>query len=289
MKEFTITANDGLEISAALFECESPKAAVQIIHGAKEHKERYYDLCEFLAANGYAVIVTDNRGHGASVNDDYPLGHFDSVDAVIDDQYTVTQYIKSLYPDKKLYMYGHSLGSLFARIYLAKHDDEIEKLLLTGTVLPVPAASAGAKICGVSEKLWGKKLAKGVANKIANSDNDKWVCKNPSTMIVYRKDPLVKGCIYTNAAVRALVEAAAAITNFDRFEFKNPSLRIFSATGSEDPCTGGSLGLKASLDALYQIGYTCMKTKVYPGMKHEVINERGNAEVYNDILDFFDK
>ena len=33
---------------------ETPRGIVQIVHGMCEHKERYFPLMEFLAANGYA-------------------------------------------------------------------------------------------------------------------------------------------------------------------------------------------------------------------------------------------
>ena len=64
MREFNIEAADGLNISSAIFECENPKALVQIIHGSVEHKERYFNFASFLNKNGYAVILSDNRGHG---------------------------------------------------------------------------------------------------------------------------------------------------------------------------------------------------------------------------------
>ena len=52
---------------------------------------------------------------------------------IIDDLYRVSEYIKNMYPDKRLYLLGHSLGSVFARCYLENHDDAIDKLVLSGT------------------------------------------------------------------------------------------------------------------------------------------------------------
>ena len=134
MKAIELTAPDGLKLSVALFEAEHPNGIVQIIHGSVEHKERYFDFCEFLVANGYTAIVSDNRGHGASVNADYPLGYMDSWQKIVADQYQITQYIRSLHPLLPFYMLGHSLGSVFARCYLEKHDNELKKLILSGTV-----------------------------------------------------------------------------------------------------------------------------------------------------------
>ena len=45
---------------------ETPRGIVQIVHGMCEHKERYFPLMEFLAANGYAAVCHDHIGHGSS-------------------------------------------------------------------------------------------------------------------------------------------------------------------------------------------------------------------------------
>ncbi len=287
MKEFTITAADGLELSTALFECENPKALIQVIHGAKEHKERYYDFIEFLNSNGYAVIVSDNRGHGHSVNREYFLGHFDGIMPIVEDQYLITQYIKSIYPDKDLYIFGHSLGSCIARAYLMKHDTDVEKMVLTGTLLPIPIVKFGVAVCDIFMKKYGGSSIAGALSKIVNADVDSWVCANPATMAVYRKDMLVKKCTYTNAAIASLVQADELLTDYDKYECKNPSLKILSANGERDVCMGTALGLKSSIKALNKIGYKDVQGIIYPGMKHEVINEAENARVYSDILNFY--
>ena len=90
MKTFFLPTADGLMLSIALFEHESPKALLQIIHGSVEHKGRYYEFAQYMNDNGFAVIVSDNRGHGLSVDKQYPLGYMDSFQKIIDDQYLIT-------------------------------------------------------------------------------------------------------------------------------------------------------------------------------------------------------
>ena len=289
MKEFKITASDGLELAAALFEHDDPKAIVQVIHGAKEHKERYYDFIQYLNNNGYAVIVSDNRGHGKSVNETYYLGHFTGVQQMLDDQFLITQTIKALYPDKDLYLFGHSFGSALARDYLQNHDDEIKKLLLTGTVFPIPVSRFAEKLCDLSLKVGSKASTKGLPALIANVPVDSWVCANPVTMAAYRKDPLVQRCKYTTEAAETIIASVSMLTDYNYFRCKNPDLEILSANGAGDPFLGGSLGLKMTVAALRRIGYTKIDTIVYQNMKHEVINEAENAKVYADFLQFFDK
>lgn len=149
MEKLFLNAFDGEKIPVTFFPYDNPKGLFQIIHGSLEHKQRYYDFCEFLNKNGYAVIISDLRGHGEYVNEKYPRGHFINLDELIDDAVVVTHFIKSKYPGKDLTLFGHSLGSQLARVYLEKHDDEIKNLILTGTVEYEHFAWLGDFMCDV--------------------------------------------------------------------------------------------------------------------------------------------
>src|SRR5690625_3296325 len=127
MEQITIQAKDGLLIQATIFHVENAKGIVQIIHGAKEHQARYFHFAKYLQTKGFAVITSDNRGHGSSVNDEFPLGFMDGMKEIIDDQLLVTKKAEDMYPNKPLSLLGHSLGSVFARCYIQEHDANIEK------------------------------------------------------------------------------------------------------------------------------------------------------------------
>lgn len=287
MKEIIINASDGLPISAALFECDNPKALIQVIHGAKEHKERYYAFSEFLNKNGYAVIVSDLRGHGHSVNEEYFFGNCGVLDLMIDDQYTVTKYIKELYPDKSLYIFSHSFGSCIARTYIMTHDDEIEKLGMSGTIFPMMAGKAAEYFCGKNIDIFGGDTTKGIPPRLANAKSYSWICANPESMEKYMQDSLCVDCKYTEATVNTVVEAVRTIGESDRYLFQNPELKIRSFTGTGDPFTGGKYGLRKTIKILKAAGYRDVRCFIYKGMKHEVINEKGKKKVYKDILDFY--
>ena len=94
------SSSDNLELEIAHIEPNSEiKGVVQISHGMAEHKERYYDFMEYLKDNGYAAVIHDHRGHGASVKSKEDLGYFytDNIDYIINDLYDVTKYIKKKY------------------------------------------------------------------------------------------------------------------------------------------------------------------------------------------------
>lgn len=288
-KEFTITAEDGMRLSAADFEVAEPKAVVQMIHGAKEHKERYYDFIRFLNEHGYAVVISDNRGHGKSVDERFPLGHMEGIADLLTDQHQVTKYIRSKYGGKPLYLFGHSFGSCLARDYLQKYDEEIEKLVLSGTVNYIPASGFGQMLGKAIMLFDGKRGHHKTLMKMGDGEDDSWVVKNPDVIEEYRKDPLCTGYKYTNSAVVTVWESDYELKQYAHYPCKNPDLKILSVTGEEDPIPGGKDGLEDTICTLRRIGYQDIRNIVYPGMKHEVLNEVGKQQVYEDILAFLEE
>ena len=67
---------DGLQLDTLIMTPESPKAALQLVHGMCEHKERYIPFMEFMVGQGYACVIHDHRGHGGSIKAAGDLGFF---------------------------------------------------------------------------------------------------------------------------------------------------------------------------------------------------------------------
>lgn len=288
-EEFTISATDGLLLACALFSCENPKGVIQMIHGAKEHKERYYDFCEFLQKNGYAVLISDTRGHGASLNEKYTLGYMDGLSILIEDQRILTNYLQKKYPGVPLHLFGHSFGSLIARKYMQKYDDELVSVTMSGTANYVKVVKPGMAYGKLMMKKSGERGHHPFMMNLGDKDDDSWLAYNPKVQEVYRKDPLCTGYKYTNRAVLTVWEADKELKNYKGYECKNPKLPILSITGVDDPVAGFAKGLRDSVNNLKRVGYRDIRTIVYPEMKHEVLNELGNKKVYGDVLMFLNE
>ena len=72
-----VSQADGLTLSALLALPQgNPRGLVQIAHGMAEYKERYTPFLEFLTGEGYACLINDHRGHGASAASPQDLGWF---------------------------------------------------------------------------------------------------------------------------------------------------------------------------------------------------------------------
>lgn len=294
MKSLDLTASDGLKLSTVIFEATNlstnTKALVQIIHGAQEHKGRYYELAEFLKNHGYTVVLSDIRGHGESVSKDIPQGYMDSLEQVIADQKLISDTIKSLYPGKPLYLYGHSLGSLFARCYLQAHDNEIEKLILSGTVDYRSIVKVGVLLTKLFTLISGKHGHSRLLDHLLgiNGKDDSWVSVNVTNREKRRSDPHFFTS-YENAGSQTIATSNLYQRAFDRFKCQNPDLEILVIAGEHDPITGGPRGLEGSMKALIKAGYKNIESKVYQDLRHEVIHEDESEKqkVFADLLAFF--
>ena len=62
-----VSEYDGHLLAVLAVVPEKMRGVMQIVHGMSEHKERYLPFMEYMARRGFACVIHDHRGHGASV------------------------------------------------------------------------------------------------------------------------------------------------------------------------------------------------------------------------------
>lgn len=288
-----LITDDGLPLALTVFQPKNRniKAFVQVVHGILEHRLRYQHFASFLAKNGFAVVLSDNRGHGDSVDNKNPLGQMPSVKRMLNDQLKITQFINDRFPDLSVYLYGHSYGSVLARLYLQKNDLNIAKLLMTGTAQYEKKAKYGVVFALFADLLAGKQSYSWMLKKLSNfgSTDKTWLTNDEVQVEKALRDPrMLPG--YNNIGVTTIWESVRRLKDVGLFTCQNPELPILSVTGAEDVAiTGGKKGLLDTKRTLLQIGYQNVEMLDFPDMKHEVIHEINQDLVYQTILDFFDE
>lgn len=290
MEKLFLTASDGLDLSVIYSKVSNPKGLVQIIHGMAEHKERYLDFIKFLNDNGYSVIISDLRGHGESINKEYPLGHIDGYEMIINDQKIITDYIKNDNPNVDLYLFGHSMGTLLSRCYLMEHDQLFKKVILSGTVCYTPGAgfiTNVAKKKAKKNKYGYSKLLFACSNSFSTKVDFSWLSYSKTNIDNYEKDELC-GYKFTNTGYYTLFGMVKALKEYKKYQCKNKELEILSLSGKDDRTTGGTKGLKGVVKILNKIGYKNVSFKEYLKMKHEILNEDDRELVYDDVLKFIE-
>jgi alpha-beta hydrolase superfamily lysophospholipase len=66
----------------------------------------------------------------------------------------------------------------------------------------------------------------------------------------------------------------------------NKKMEIFLLSGGDDPCTKNGSSLEITEGIFRNTGYTHIRSKIYPDMRHEILNEKEKMLVWNDIKDF---
>lgn len=271
------------------------KGVVQLVHGMCEHKERYIPFMRFLAENGYAVIIHDHRGHGASVHSQEDLGYFyeGGYRAMIEDVRLVGGLARELYPDRPLYLFGHSMGSMAVRAYCKRYDDEIDGLIVCGSPSYNPASGIGRNLAQCAGRRHGdhyrpKKIQQMAFGSFSKRFKDEpsanaWICSDPEVVAAYDANPLCNYQFTANGFVNlfGLMQDAYAKKGW---RMAQPDLPIVFISGSEDPCLGNERKFNAAVKRMQQAGYSDVKSKLYPGMRHEILNEVDKAMVWNDVL-----
>lgn len=62
-----------------------------------------------------------------------------------------------------------------------------------------------------------------------------------------------------------------------------PELPVLFISGSDDPCLGNVRQFAAAVQKMRDAGYRDVKGKLYPGMRHEILNEKDRERVFRDI------
>ena len=289
---------DGLKLDGILISPENEiKAVVQLVHGMNEHKERYIDFMRFLAQNGYVCFIHDHRGHGASLKKEEDIGYFydAKAEAVVEDAYQITKYLRNRFETKKIILFGHSMGSMVVRKYIAKYDDKIDGLIVCGSPSQNSGAKLGIAVLKVMKTVKGERYRSPKLKKLMFNGYDKnsnmpnsWICHNEEIVKKYNQDKLCQ-YDYTVNGYENIVRLMIDIYNPKIYEKHNLKLPIHFIAGSDDPVITSKRDWEKAQTFLKNLGYTNMTSKLYENMSHEILNEVDNKTVYQDVLNWIEK
>ncbi|MBR6243278.1 MAG: alpha/beta hydrolase [Ruminococcus sp.] len=286
----------GLCISIAVHRPKGePCGIVQFIHGMSEHKERYFPFMDHLVEKGYICIISDNRGHGKSVVSPEDLGYmYDEPEYFMPhDQEWIYTFADRLFPDLPHFIIAHSLGSLIARCMLNRRKITPDGVFLLGTPC-YNKLSAAVDMLGSDflNKFGERYRSTAVSSFSENFFNRRfgdvphsWISSDPETVRHFTEDPLC-GFTYTlkgYAGVLSIMKRAYTPAPDD---VRTPtSIPVHLISGKDDPCMFSEEKFFNSVAALENMGYMNVTHRLYPGMRHEVLNEMDKMTVWNDIAE----
>lgn len=288
---------DDLDISVLLVvPDQKPKAVIQLSHGMCGCKERYMPLMEYMAARGIACVAGDHRGHGESIKSMDDLGYMyeGGYRALVSDMRMITDWTHNRFPDVPIYLLGHSMGSLAARVYAKEDDSAISGLILCGSPSLNPMTGVGLALSWLMCTLgmsryrgaWSQRITSNKYNReFASEGYQAWTCSDSSMRKEFESNTLCNFIMTMNGSYNVLSMMVETYGR-GRWAVTNPKMPIVFISGEKDPMMLSEKRFHKSALNLCRRGYTNVTSVIYPDMRHEVLNEIGKEEVWNDILDF---
>lgn len=276
-----------------------PRGIVQLVHGFGEHSRRYLHMILKLNESGFVVAADDHVGHGKTAYDSGNWSDWGNKGymTMAEDEHTLRKIVQEEYPDLPYFMYGHSMGSMIARCYVTAYGEGIDGLILCGTSGVFPNAGPLVPILkklideGNGEEIeltYLGKLLSWMTERCENSTttND-WICGDHDVVTDHANDPFNN--FTTPPNIRSLYYFVMMMDTIvgTQWAGKVPtSIPVYNIAGDQDPVGQYGEGVYAVSNWLAETGHK-VKTKVYPGKRHEIHNYRDiRDEVEDGLIDF---
>lgn len=293
---------DGLNISVmAVMPDEKPyRGILQLVHGMSEHKERYLPFMEYMAEQGFLCVIHDHRGHGKSVRSKADFGYMygGGAEAMLKDIETVNRDVRKEFPELPLILFGHSMGSLAVRAFTRDHDDCMDMLIVCGSPSNNKARALGNAIAHVEGAVFGPahksrllEILSFAGNEMKFRKDEKctsWVCSDKEAADAYNASELC-GFTFTDDGYLALFELMKRAYDVKHWNCTKPKMPVLFVSGADDPCLIDVRHFAKTVQAMRRAGYLDVKGKLYPGMRHEILNETDKKKVYRDIAWYIKK
>ena len=302
--DFT-TVTDGTPVATYTWlpEGGAPRALVQIAHGAAEHARRYDRFARFLNHHGYAVVASDNRGHGATAAH---TGGYGAVgnggwrDIVTDLKETGDRVRAELPGGTPFFFLGHSMGSQLARDYAQEYGEGggLAGLLLSGTFRCLPRSEAETDIRRLEGEIdrGGRDAPSTFVGELFGAFNDpyenrtgyEWLSRDAAEVDLYVAD---EACGFEFGAGLALdwVRGIRKINDPAQLARIPRGLPVHLAVGEQDPCSQGMTLVYEMLEDFRYAGLREVTWRAYADARHEILNETNRDEVQADLLAWLDQ
>lgn len=219
------------------------------------------------------------------------LGYFytDNIDYIVNDLHDVTKFAKSKFNCSDYSMFSHSMGTLVARSYIQRYDNEINKLILCGPPTVNKFANIGLSIAYIS-RIFGDTKTNNFLNFLTFNNfnkkynyNNAWLSKNKNNVDKYNKDN-----IFTTNGFINLYKLQIRAFKKRLYNCNNKNLKILLIAGQDDPVIGNTKLFDDLKSFLIDLGYNNIDSRLYNQLRHEILNEEEYITVYQDIFNFIE-
>ncbi len=281
-----------------LYRPERPRALLQLSHGMCEYIGRYAPLADFLAREGFVVFGNDHLGHGRSAASEADYGYFGSSDGwrhMVEDLHLLNGLIRADFPGLPCFLLGHSMGSFLARAYLARYGSGLAGAIICGTSGGNPLLPIGRALTALTIRTKGERHRSPFIQKLMfgqyncryddrETDFD-WISRDREVVRQYMADARCQ-FVFTAAGFRDLLSLLTFVSSSDWPRLVPSTLPVLLISGDMDPVGDYGKGVQKVYDRLRKAGVADLRLRLYPGARHELLNETNREEVFADIRDW---
>jgi alpha-beta hydrolase superfamily lysophospholipase len=263
------SAADGTRLFRRAWLPREPRRIVVLVHGLAEHSGRYDHVGAWLSTRDCAVHGFDHRGHGRSEG---LRGHLGGFAELLDDLEGFLQLVRREHPELPVVLVGHSMGGLVTTALLCERKPDVLCAAVSGAPLEIPErfSPVRARAVRVLARLAPRmRLTTGVAPEALSRD--------PQVVRQYATDPLVFKRITVSMGTQLL--EAVARTAASACQVQVPLLLLH---GEADPLCPAR-GSRSFHGQLRGPGH---RLRVYPQLRHEILNEPEQEQVLEDLLEW---
>lgn len=271
LQSHQISAADGtmLYVTDYLLPASQARGSVVIMHGLGEHSGRYRHVAAFFNECGLSVRCYDHRGHGRSQG---KRGDVINGDPMLQDAEIIIDDFSTRYAEPP-FLFGHSMGGLFAARFALSHLSPLRGLILSSPALALRLSAFEAKMLKVLQT-----LAPSLA--VSNGVSPALLSHDAKVVAAYKADPLV----HRKISARLLTSMLSSIVYCQAHAGTLAIPALLLVAGGDrllDP--EGSKRFFAKLPA----GMAQMH--VYEGMYHEIFNELDAERPFADLRMWLDE
>lgn len=277
------------------------RGIVQIAHGMCEYFSRYTVFAKYLCSLGFIVCGNDHLGHGASVSRDTDLGFFAAQNGwsyLVDDMKTLTDRMRKRYPHLPYFLFGHSMGSLLARLYLPKYGQELNGCILCGTVGPNPFARTGMRVADSMAHMRGMTYRSARLSNLAFGNFNRkipeahsvfaWLTRDEHIVELFQSDNKCN-FVFTVTGLRDLFTMVYRANHARCFRTTPHEMPILLIAGDKDPVGGYGDGVRTVARMYHAAGQKDVDVIFYKNGRHEILNELNHLDVFGDVSRWLEK
>lgn len=296
---FTLPRPDGVSVYVHAFRAERPRAMLLVVHGMAEHGGRYARFSARANAAGISVFAPDLRGHGKTARRPEELGHMgdhDAFELTVGDLEALLSHLRTHEGDLSIAVLGHSMGSFISQLFLSRSPKIFAAVFSGSTGKPPILGQLGRALARVERLRLGASGKSPLLHALSFEDYNKrfapnrteadWLSRDEAEVDAYVADPLC-GFQCSTATWVELLDCLA--TRLGRAKLARwPRVPVLVVSGDADGVGEMGKGPRKLHALLRDAGFDA-ELALYPGGRHEMLNEINRDEVETEIVSFLER